>query len=645
MIIFRNILILLVCVIVSIYGTLNSLASELFLSGQFDYIQYDTVGLNSGAAINADFDYNFLLDGEHYDVSYYSDDYSSYSEVIFDGVGGFTFNIIQASDASSESGSGTYTVASDGEITIGDNRGVVSSDGEFVFLVDLAGIPGLDLSLEKSSGLSNTILNGEYYAINYFSDDYTEFTEVIFDGVGGFTFNVIQASDASSESGSGTYTVAPDGEIIIGDNRGVVSSDGRFVFLVDLSGIPGLVILIKQSSGLTTSILNGEYYSLSHFSDDFASFGEANFDGNGAINYQQIQTVNGLLDSGSGTYTVASDGEIIIGDNRGVVSSDGEFVFLVDLGSNPGINILARKLGSEGGAVVTGDFNGDSQDDLAEVTTSAQVRYSVDLITWTNITGELKSIVTGDFNDDGNDDIAGVNSIGQVWYTTDLSSWTNIPGTVAAIVTGDLDDDGDDDIAGINPDGLSAKVFYTTDLSSWTPIPGLITSIVTGDLDGDGDDDIAGINPNGVISKIFYTTDLSTWTPIPGLITLIITGDLDGDGDDDIAGINPGGVISKIFYTTDLSTWTPIPGLITSIVAGDFDGDGDEDIAGINPNGVAAKIFYTTDLSTWTIIPGALDQITTGDLDADGDDDLAGINRSTSVTWYTTDLATWTSIP
>ena len=296
-------------------------------------------------------------------------------------------------------------------------------------------------------------------------------------------------------------------------------------------------------------------------------------------------------------------------------------------------------------SVVTGDLNNDGSDDLAGVSISEQVRYSTDLTTWTDITGELETIVCGDLNGDGNDDIAGVNSIGQVWYTTDMSSWTNIPGIVAAIVTGDLDGDGDDDIAGINPNGMISKIFYTTDLSTWTPIPGLITSIVTGDLDGDGDDDIAGINPNGVISKIFYTTNLSTWTPIPGLITLIITGDLDGDGNDDIAGINPNGVISKIFYTTDLSNWTPIPGLITSIVAGDFDGDGDDDIAGINPNGVLAKIFYTNDLVNWNIIPGALDMITTGNFNADGRDDLAGINRSTGMTWHTTDLATWTNIP
>ena len=250
--------------------------------------------------------------------------------------------------------------------------------------------------------------------------------------------------------------------------------------------------------------------------------------------------------------------------------------------------------------IAAGDLNGDNLDDLAEVTASNQVRYSIDLRSWLNIPGELVSIVTGDLNGDGNDDIAGVNDTGQVWYTTDLISWTNIPGTVAAIVTGDLDDDGNDDIAGINPNGVNAKVFYTTDLSTWTPIPGLITSIVTGDLDGDGDDDIAGINPAGMISKIFYTTDLSTWSPIPGLITSIVTGDLDGDGDDDIAGINP--------------------------------------------DGVAAKIFYTTDLSTWTTIPGALIQITTGSLNSDSRDDLAGINSS-GMTWYTTDLATWTNIP
>ena len=309
---------------------------------------YSAGGKIITSSFSLDFNYNQLLDGDYYEFNYFSDDYTDFIEVVFDGADGFTYQTIETSDGSAlDAGSGTYTVESDGEITItnDDNRGMISSDGQFIFLVDLAGIPGLDLFIKQSSGLSNSILNGEYYAINYFADDYTDFMEVTFDGVGGLTYQTLETSDGSPlDAGSGTYAVASDGQITLGDNRGVVSSNGNFVFTVDLAGTPGLVILVKKSSGLTQSILNGDYYSLNHFSDDFASFSKANFDGNGDINYQQLQSTTGPLDSRSGTYTVASDGEITIGGNRGMVSSDGRLVFLADFGGNPGIDIFSRKL-------------------------------------------------------------------------------------------------------------------------------------------------------------------------------------------------------------------------------------------------------------------------------------------------------------
>ena len=271
---------------------------------------YSAGGKITASSSFVNFDYDRLLEGQYYGVNYLSDRYTGFFEVDFDGAGDLTYQELAHSDGSSlDNGAVPYTLASDGETTIGINRGFVSVDSRFVFLVDLDNIPGFDLMIKKSSGLSNSILNGEYYAINYFFDDYTDFVEVKFNGLGDLTYQTIETSDGSGlESGSDTYTVASDGQITIGDNKGVVSSDGQFIFTADLAGIPGLVILVKKSSGLTASILNGDYHSLNHFSDEFASFGEANFDGNGDITFQQLQSINGPLDSGSGGYKVASDG-------------------------------------------------------------------------------------------------------------------------------------------------------------------------------------------------------------------------------------------------------------------------------------------------------------------------------------------------
>jgi hypothetical protein len=40
---------------------------------------------------------------------------------------------------------------------------------------------------------------------------------------------------------------------------------------------------------------------------------------------------------------------------------------------------------------------------------------------------EELSLITGDLDGDGDDDIAGVNANGKIWYTTNLNTWNNIP--------------------------------------------------------------------------------------------------------------------------------------------------------------------------------------------------------------------------
>jgi ribosomal protein L24E len=301
-----------------------------------------------------------VLKGEYYWCNYFADNDTEFGEVTFDGNGTATSQGLQTSQGNLSNEQATYTIESDGSVSIDDNKGMVSSDGNFLFLVDTVGIAGVDIFVKKSTGLSNSILNGEYYVIDYFADNYTDFGEVNFDGVGGFTYVQLETSDGSPlNSGSGTYTVASDGQITMGNNRGMVSSDGKIAFTVDFSEIPGLVILVKKSTGLSNSILNIDYHSLNHFSNDFASFGEANFDGNGTITYQQLQSTSGSLDSGSGTYAVSSDGQITIDHNRGMVNTDGRFIFLVDLGSNPGIEIFAKKLAANSNSPDCSDIAGD----------------------------------------------------------------------------------------------------------------------------------------------------------------------------------------------------------------------------------------------------------------------------------------------
>jgi hypothetical protein len=308
-------------------------------------ILWTTLIFSGAIDVQAD---NSILNGEYHWCNYFADDDTEFGEATFDGNGTATVQGFQTSHGNLSNAQDTYTIKSDGSVSIDDNNGMVSYDGNFLFLVDTIGIVGLDFLVKKSFGLSDSILNGEYYAIDYFADDYTDFMEVIFDGAGGLTYETLDNSDGSlPDSGSDTYTVASDGQVTIGDNRGMVSPDGNVIFLVDLEGIPGLVILAKKSSAMSASSLDGEYYAVSHYSDDWAGFGNCTFDGNGSITYQQIQTSGGELKNGQDSYSMSSDGAITMFDNRGVVSPDGNFVFLVDLEGTVGIDIFAKKLDSD----------------------------------------------------------------------------------------------------------------------------------------------------------------------------------------------------------------------------------------------------------------------------------------------------------
>ena len=289
-------------------------------------------------------------------------------------------------------------------------------------------------------------------------------------------------------------------------------------------------------------------------------------------------------------------------------------------------------LENRGVKVVSGDFNGNGQDDLAGLNPSNAVFYSTDLSTWTQVPGALKSLMVGAFNNDGMDDLAGLNDTGSIFYTTNLNTWTQIPGALESLMAGDFNGDGNSDLAGLNAVG---GVYYTTDLSTWTQVPGTMAKLVTGDFNNDGKDDLAGLNSAGLI---YYTTDLNTWTQVPGSLDDLVAGDFNNDGLEDMAGLNAQG---NVYYTVNLISWTQVPGTMAQLLSADLNGNGASDLAGLNALG---HIYYTTDLNTWTQIPGQLAKLVSGNLNGTNGEDLAGLNTNGEV-FYTTDLNTWTQIP
>lgn len=120
---------------------------------------------------------------------------------------------------------------------------------------------------------------------------------------------------------------------------------------------------------------------------------------------------------------------------------------------------------------------------------------------WLEVPGILHQVACGDFNGDGKTDIAGVTSTGQIFYSVDCSTWQSVSGRLSQITAGDFDGDGRDDLAGLTNDG---QIFFTTDLQNWQNVPGAFNQLASGDLDGDGRDEIVGVTSSG---QIYYNLD------------------------------------------------------------------------------------------------------------------------------------------
>ncbi len=315
----------------------------------FCYAADDDLSLHVGIKQSSGLS-NSVLSGTYTMCEYGTDPdrWTGRIELTSDGAGNLTWQQIADSNGDTGSGSGTYSVADDGELTIGgqDAVGIVSASGNTFILVDTDASNddlSLHVGIKQSSGLSNSTLSGTYTICEYGTDPdrWTGRIEFTSDGAGNLTWQQIADTNGDTGSGSGTYSVADDGGLTIGgqDAVGIVSASGNTFILVDTDASNddlSLHVGIKQSTGLSNSVLSGTYTMCEYGTDPDRWTGriEFTFDGAGNLTWQQIADSNGDTGSGSGTYSVADDGELTINgqDAIGIVSADGNTFILVDTG-------------------------------------------------------------------------------------------------------------------------------------------------------------------------------------------------------------------------------------------------------------------------------------------------------------------------
>jgi hypothetical protein len=279
-----------------------------------------------------------------------SDDWGGLRALMtFRGDGTGTYNYLETDYGPLQSGSFTYTVNPDGSFTLREYiQGVISDDGKIGTLLDIDTMnkhASLGVVMKKSSGMSNANFNGEYIAVQkaiYGTSQKNAFRGILTaNGKGSMNYKVLE-SISGSGSGSVKYTVKPDGALTLGEDiNGIISSDGRIAAVFELdkeSNFTEFYIAIRKSTGMSNTKLKGDYIFINQDTNGKASRGVVTFNGNGTGKYQDMETSDGNLKSGSLTYAVSPDGTYALTANgvtgRGIITTDGKIGTRLILGDD-----------------------------------------------------------------------------------------------------------------------------------------------------------------------------------------------------------------------------------------------------------------------------------------------------------------------
>ncbi len=306
---------------------------------------------------------------------------------------------------------------------------------------------------------------------------------------------------------------------------------------------------------------------------------------------------------------------------------------------------------------LTGDFNGDGRDDLANVFQNGR-RADIDVYVsnngsftnqrWATQQGGFwnnQKWLVGDFNGDGRDDLAKVfNDGNQASIDVHLSNGSNF--TIGRWATrqggfannqkwlvGDFNGDGRDDFASVFNDANQASInVYLSNGNSlenvvWATQQGGFSEEqkwLTGDFNGDGRDDLANVfneanqasidvhlsNGNSFTNQRWATQQGGFWNEQKWL-----AGDFNSDGQDDLANVfneanqasidvhlsNGNSFTNQQWATQQGGFWNEQKWL-----AGDFNGDGKDDLANVfnEANQASIDVHSANSLPNYSSIDG-----------------------------------------
>jgi hypothetical protein len=340
----------------SVFSNLILLIAGLFMLTSLSLVACSSGGGGSdgdGGTQSA----NNLLSGDYqFDLIADSsgDFWNQINTTTFDGDGALDSQISYDSEDDSGSFSGTYSVSTDGGVTLAstDIVGIVSADGMLMAVTDTDpdgtdSDISLGVALKTGSGMSAASLNGTYIICQVRHDSErvkASRMRFVFDGAGAVSGTILEDSDGSTGALSGTYTVAANGTLelditgLAKDFEGNVASDGSLILIMDTDddGEVLMMVGVKTATGLGASSLSGDYQMNQFGADEYGSWTtriDMTADGAGSLSADILADSNDdLTDPTAMDYSVDSDGTFVItgSDNIGQLSADGEIFVMVD---------------------------------------------------------------------------------------------------------------------------------------------------------------------------------------------------------------------------------------------------------------------------------------------------------------------------
>lgn len=282
----------------------------------------------------------------------------------FDGSGAFNADVDRDG---SDDYAGSYASYTDGALICFGGRGAVNAAGDTFLLADTTqGAPPeikVSVGIIEGTTMDNGSLNGEYRACRYLlkadgTMGRTSVIDVTADGTGNASFTFVLDSDGDSGSWNETYTVASNGQLVMGTGRGQMRSDGALWCSADTDASDNevsIMVGVRKGSGMGPAVADGVYICAQAACEDEGSYVhhwtqrlDISADGLGLANWMVMSDSDGWSGGGVFGYFVDASGKLTVGGMfEGIISPDGEALVLVDADKsddNIGIMIGIRRI-------------------------------------------------------------------------------------------------------------------------------------------------------------------------------------------------------------------------------------------------------------------------------------------------------------